>query len=144
MTTLTHDRNKPTSQRAVSAFCIACMGAARRRGAYDCLCLTCLLYPANPLKGKTLPVALRPPDYDGEPNGDRPPKRRATKMMIRTYCRSCQPEDRTDCQATDCGLYPFRPWPGPGHAPKRQASPKALEALGIARQNGENPCAGAG
>ena len=144
MTTLTHDRHKPTSQRAVGAFCTACMGAARRRSAYDCLSSRCLLYPANPLRGKAIPVALRPPDYDGEPNGDRPAKHRATKPMIRAYCYTCQPEDRTDCQATDCAFYPFRPWAGPGHAEKRQATPQALAALGIARQKAKTLQRGAG
>jgi hypothetical protein len=41
---MTHDLRKPAAQRAVTAFCVACMGAAQRRGAYDCLCLTRLLY----------------------------------------------------------------------------------------------------
>ena len=84
--------------------------------------------------GKAMPKHLRPPDYDGEPA--RIVKRRPSRALIHAQCRQCQPGDRTDCEAQDCALYPFRPWPGPGHAPRRKASPAQAEAAARALQNG--------
>jgi hypothetical protein len=72
------------------------------------------------------------------------PRRRASRTLIRAYCRTCQPGDRSDCEATDrvisgmrfpqCPLYPYRPWPGPGHAPRHQrtAKQRAAAADGLA------------
>jgi hypothetical protein len=66
------------------------------------------------------------------------PRRRPSRSLIRAYCRTCQPGDRSDCEATDrvisgmrfpqCPLYPYRPWPGPGHAPKRETTAKQKRA----------------
>lgn len=109
-----------TPGRAIREFCLGCVGAANVRAAFDCLSQICLLYAARPFWHKAMPVTMRPPDYDGEPVIPRPKRRRPSRSLIRAYCRTCQPGDRTDCQGTDCALYPYRPWPGPGHAPKRQ------------------------
>lgn len=40
----------------------------------------------------------------------------------------CQPGDTADCMAPDCPLDAYRPWSGPGHAPRRNASPAQREA----------------
>ncbi len=122
----------------VRRFCLECVGASSGRAAFDCGSRVCPLRPASPFLGKPLPLTMRADDYSGEPA--RAAKRRPSRIIIHAQCRQCQPGDRTDCMAEDCALYPFRPWSGPGHAAKRQASPKQLEtavrALEIARQKG--------
>jgi len=95
---------KPASTRAsalrVSAcirrFCLDCLGATSRRGAFDCASSICPLYAASPFR-----------------HG----RRRATKGLVAEYCRHCQPGDQSDCGAEDCAIYPWRPWQ-PGGQPK--------------------------
>lgn len=76
-----------------------------------------------------MPLTMRTEDCGGEPT--RVAKCRPSKSLIRAQC---QPGDRTDCEATDCALHPYRPWPGPGHAARRKASPAQLEAAARGRE----------
>ena len=125
----------PTPGQATRRFCTECMGATTARAALDCLSRICLLYAACPFWHRAMPVTMRPPDYAGEPEIPRPRRRRPSRSLIRGYCRSCQPGDRTDCLGVDCALYVYRPWPGPGHAPKPERTAKqraASAARGIA------------
>jgi hypothetical protein len=124
-----------TPGEAIRAFCMECVGASNARVAFDCLSRICLLYAACPFWRKPMPVTMRPPDYDGEPDIPRPERRRPSRSLIRAYCRTCQPGDRTDCLGVDCALYPYRPWPGPGHAAKPQRTAKqraSAAARGVA------------
>ena len=131
---------KPTSTRAstptVSAcvwrFCLACVGATSGRGAFDCGSEVCPLRPASPFLGKPMPQNFRGPTYPGEPA--RVAKCRPSRKLIHAQCRQCQPGDHSDCAATDCALYPFRPWDGPGKADKRRPSAKQLVHLESARR----------
>jgi len=123
-----------TPGRAIRQFCSECVGADNSRAAFDCLSQVCLLYAASPFWHKPMPVSMRDPDYDGEPQIPRPKRRRASRSLISAYCRSCQPGDRTDCLSSDCALYPYRPWPGPGKAPRRRLSDKRLAQIAAARQ----------
>jgi hypothetical protein len=117
-----------TAGKAIRGFCLGCVGASKARAAFDCLSQICLLYAASPFWHKPLPATLRPPDYDGEPEIPRPTRRHPSRSLIRAYCRTCQPGDRTDCGGDWCALYPYRPWPGPGKAPKRQATERQRAA----------------
>ena len=119
----------PTVATCVRRFCL---GASSARGAFDCGDRICPLRPASPFLGKAMPKHLRPPDYDGEPA--RIAKRRPSRALIHAQCRQCQPGDRTDCEAEDCALYPYRPWSGPGHAPGRRASPAQEAAAARGRE----------
>lgn len=131
-----------TPGQAIRESCLECIGAANARAAFDCLSRICFLHAACPFWHKPMPVTMRPPDYDGEPEIPRPKRRRPSRALIRVYCRTCQPGDRTDCQGPDCALYPYRPWPGPGHAPKRQRTAEqkvvATNGLAVAAQNARN------
>lgn len=80
-----------------------------------------------------MPKHLRSPDYDGEPA--RVAKRRPSRRLIHAQCRQCQPGDRTHCEAADCALYPYRPWDGPGKAPRRKLSEKRLAQIAAARKH---------
>jgi hypothetical protein len=132
-----------------------CLNATSARAAFDCLSRICVLYPAHPFRGKSLPKGLRVPEelyspgtFDEERESMQicaaRPYQRASRKMIRQHCRDCQPEDRTDCGASDCALYPYRPWPGPGHAPKREATDAqkgaAARARAVRAQKGTNAC----
>jgi hypothetical protein len=123
----------PTQARAIRRFCLDCVGATSGRGAFDCGDRVCPLHPASPFVGKAMPKHLRPPDYDGEPA--RVAKRRPSKALIHAQCRQCQPGDRTDCEAADCALYPFRPWDGPGKVPKRRLTEKELSQRRLAQSS---------
>jgi len=132
-----------TVAACVRRFCLECLGATSGRNAFDCLSRICLLYAACPFWHKPMPVTMRPPDYDGEPDIPRPKRRRPSRSPIRAYCRTCQPGDRTDCQGSACALYPYRPWPGPGHAPKpertaKQRAAAAARGLALAAQKAKN------
>lgn len=133
-----------TPGRAIRQFCLECVGADNSRAAFDCLSQICLLYAACPFWHKPMPVTMRPPDYDGEPEIQRPKRQRPSCALIRAYCRTCQPGDRTDCQGSECPLYPYRPWPGPGHAPRGEATENQKRAAARARavraQKAANAC----
>jgi len=128
MTDSNKQRRLPTPGQAIRGFCMECMGAANARAAFDCLSCICVLYCARPFWHKPMPVTMRPHDYDGEPDVPRPRRRRPSRTLIRAYRRTCQPGDRTDCLGADCCFYPFRPWPGPGHAPKTERTAKQRAA----------------
>ena len=87
----------PTVAACIRRFCLDCLGASSGRGAFDCQSRICPLYAASPFR--------------------RIGRRRATKALVVSYCRHCQPGDTTDCQGADCALYPWRPWQ-PGGQPK--------------------------
>jgi hypothetical protein len=123
---------RPTVAACVKRFCLDCLGATSGRAAFDCGSQVCPLRPASPFLGKPMPRSLQPPDYEGQPA--RAPRRRASKALIHAQCRQCQPGDRTDCEAADCGLYPFRPWDGPGRAARRTLSEKQLAQIAAARE----------
>jgi len=146
-------RRQPTPGQAIRLFCMDCVGASSTRGAFDCLSRICLLYGANPFRGRPMPKTLRVPEEDYNPatlEEEREsmricaarPRQRPSRKLIRAYCRSCQPGDRTDCLGVDCALYPYRPWPGPGHVPKRERTAKqraaAVNGLRAASQNAGN------
>jgi len=150
----TQRRELLTPGHAIRRFCLECVGADSARAAFDCLCAECVLYPAHPWRDKPMPVSKQPL-VDGKvperilaeerrlaERCQAVPKRRASREMIRAFCRDCQPGDRTDCEATGCPLYPYRPWPGPGHPPKRQRTARqraaASRGLAIASQNARN------
>ena len=126
----------PTPGRAIRQFCLECVGAPNVRAAFDCLSQVCLLYAACPFWHRPMPVTMRPPDNDGGPGIPRPKRRRPSRALIRAYCRTCQPGGRTDCQGSECPLYPYRPWPGPGKAPRRNLSERRLAQIAAARQRG--------
>jgi len=129
----THSRSSlPTVSACIRRFCLDCLGASSGRGAFDCASRICPLRPASPFLGKPMPDGFRGPSYAGEP--PLVSKRRPSRRLIHDQCRQCQPTDRTDCLATDCALYPYRPWPGPGHAARRKASPAQREAAARGRQ----------
>ena len=90
-------QRRPTVTQAVKRFCLGCLGATSARGAFDCQSRICPLYQASPFR--------------------RIGRRRATKGLVVTYCRQCQPGDQSDCGGEDCALYPWRPWQ-PGGQPK--------------------------
>jgi hypothetical protein len=119
-------QGRPSPGAALRAFCLACLGATNARGSFDCGSAMCPLRPASPFLGKTMPESFRGARYSGEPAPA--PKRRPSRRLIHAQCRQCQPGDTTDCMAADCALYPFRPWDGPGKAPRRKASPAQCEA----------------
>ncbi len=87
----------PTVAACVRRFCLDCLGLTSARGAFDCQSRICPLYQACPFR-KT-------------------GRRRATKGLVVTYCRHCQPGDTTDCGGDDCALFPWRPWQ-PGGQPE--------------------------
>ncbi len=116
----------PTVSTCVRRFCLDCLGATSGRASFDCGSKACLLRPASPFLGKPMPPHLRGPSYRGEPAPA--PKRRPSRRLIHAQCRQCQPGDSSDCMTTDCPLYPYRPWDGPGKAPRRKASPAQREA----------------
>jgi hypothetical protein len=87
----------PTIAACLRRFCLDCMGASSARGAFDCQSRVCPLYQASPFRQTG--------------------RHRATKGLVVTYCRHCQPGDTTDCQGASCALYPWRPWQ-PGGQPK--------------------------
>ena len=119
---------RPTVAQALKSFCLECVGATSRRGAFDCLSGICPLYACMPFRGKAMPKTLQPKRgiseeeqrRQGEYN--RRPRKRPSRRLIAAYCRHCQPGDRTDCLGINCAFYPFRPWEGPGKAPRRKLS----------------------
>jgi hypothetical protein len=121
----------PTVAACVRRFCLDCLGATSGRAAFDCGSEICPLRPASPFLGKPMPLTMRDPAYRGEPGLVL--KRRPSRRLIHAQCRQCQPGDTTDCLAEDCGLYPFRPWDGPGKAAKRKLSEKRLAQIAAAR-----------
>ena len=123
----------PTPAACIRRFCLECVGATSGRGAFDCGSEACPLRPASPFLGKTMPTTLQSPDHEGEPA--RVAKRRPSRSLIHAQCRQCQPGDRSDCEAEGCALYPYRPWPGPGHAARRRTSPAQREAAARALEN---------
>jgi len=125
-------RHRPTVAQAVRRFCLDCLGATNGRGAFDCGSEVCPLRHASPFLGKPMPESFRGPSYLGEP--PLVPRRRPSRKLIHAQCRQCQPDDRDDCEAEDCALYPYRPWDGPGKAPRRKASPAQREAAARGRE----------
>ena len=129
----THSRSSlPTVSACIRRFCLDCLRATSGRGAFDCGSTLCPLRPASPFLGKPMSEGFRGPSYLGEP--PLVPKRRSSRRLIHAQCRQCQPGHTTDCLAEDCALYPYRPWSGPGHAPRRKASPAQVEAAAKGRQ----------
>ncbi len=122
----------PTVSARIRRFCLECVGATGGRGAFDCGSTVCPLRPANPFLGKPMPVTMGA-DYSSEPA--RVARRRSSRKLIHAQCYQCQPSDRTDCGATDCALYPFRPWDGPGKAGRRKASSAQREAAARGRES---------
>ncbi len=125
-------QRRPTVAQAVRHFCLACVGATSRRAAFDCGSTVCPLRPASSFLGKPMPVTMRADDYPGEPA--RVAKCRPSRKLIHAQCYQCQPNDRTDCEAADCAMYPFRPWDGPGRADRRKATPAQREAAARGRE----------
>lgn len=126
-------QRRPTAAEAIRHFCLDCLGASSGRGAFDCGSTICPLRSCSPFLGKTMPESFRAPTPFAEPMPVS--KRRPSRKLIEAQCRQCQPEDRDDCEAEGCGLYPYRPWPGPGHAARRKASPAQLEAAARGRES---------
>jgi hypothetical protein len=122
-----------TVRACIRHFCLDCLGATSGRAAFDCGSQLCPLRPASTFLGKPMPLTMRTEDYSGEPA--RIAKRRPSKSLIRAQCRECQPGDHTDCEAEGCALYPYRPWSGPGHVTKREASPAQREAAARGRES---------
>ena len=83
-------RSVPTVTARVRRFCLDCLGATDGRGAFDCQSQVCPLYVALPFRQAR--------------------RRRASKGLVVSYCRHCQPGDRSDCGAVDCALFAWRPW----------------------------------
>jgi len=131
--TLPRKSSQLTVSSCLRRFCLACLGASSGRGAFDCGSTLCPLRPASPFLGRRLPESFRGPSYPGEPaTGAR---RRPSRRLIHAQCRQCQPGDTTDCLATDCPLYPYRPWAGPGKAPARRLSEKELAQRRLAQSH---------
>jgi len=124
--------SRPTVGVSIRRFCLACLGASSARGAFDCGSKVCPLRPASPFRGKPMAESFQGPSDPGEPPPV--PKRRPSRKLIHAQCRQCQPGDITDCMATDCALYPYRPWEGPGKIPGRRPSRKQLAHLESARR----------
>jgi len=105
----------PTVAACVRRFCLDCMGASSARGAFDCQSRVCPLYAASPFRQTG--------------------RHRATKGLVVTYCRHCQPGDLTDCGGEQCALHPWRPWQ-PGGQPKlrtmTESQRKRLAVIGQA------------
>lgn len=97
----------PTVAACVRRFCLDCQGLSSGRGAFDCESRICPLYEASPFR------------HVG--------RRRSSKSLVVRYCRHCQPEDRDDCEAADCALYPWRPWQ-PGGQPKARVVSESLKS----------------
>jgi len=126
-------QGRPSPGAALRAFCLACLGATNARGGFDCGSTLCQLRPASPFLGKAMPESFRGPSYRGEPAPV--PRRRPSRRLVHDQCRQCQPGDTTDCMAADCALYPFRPWDGPGKAPRRRLSEKELAQRRLAQSD---------
>jgi hypothetical protein len=129
---------RPTVAQAIRRFCLECVGATSARGAFDCISDLCPLYPCMPFRGKAMPKSLSPGGIYAERDEARAkelastPKRRPSLRLIHAQCRQCQPGDRTDCGGP-CALYPYRPWDGPGKAPRRKPTEKQAAQLASAR-----------
>jgi hypothetical protein len=106
-----------TVAACVKRFCLDCLGAASARGAFDCQSRICPLYESSPFR--------------------RIGRRRASKGLVISYCRHCQPGDQTDCGGADCALYLWRPWQ-PGGQPRTRtvtdAQKQHLLAIGQSSQ----------
>lgn len=102
-----------TPDLAVRRFCLSCLGVNSGHSAYDCASKVCPLYACMPFRGK---------------------RRRPSRAFIRAQCYQYQPGDRTDCQAAECALYPFRPWAGPGHVERRRSTAAQREAAARGRE----------
>jgi len=146
---LERPQRSPTVARAVRRFCLGCLGATTARAAFDCLSGMCPLYVCMPFRGKAMPKSLSPARFGESARNGRlaereaarakelpgAPRRRPSKKLIGACCRHCQPEDRSDCGATDCALHPYRPWEGPGKAPRRRVRVAAGSVAALARAN---------
>jgi len=128
-------QHRPTAAQAIRHFCLACVGATSGRGAFDCGSTVCPLHPASPFLGRAMPVSMRVTDYQASEEPARVGRRRPSRVLIHAQCRQCQPGDKTDCLGTDCALYPYRPWSGPGHAARRKASPAQVDAAARGRES---------
>jgi hypothetical protein len=68
----------------------------------------------------------------------RRPSLPTVSSCLRRFCLAClgatSGPGAFDCMATDCPLYPYRHWHGPGKEPKRKLSEKRLTQLAEARQ----------
>jgi len=128
-------QRRPTVAKAVRGFCLACVGAVSARAAFDCGSTVCPLHPASPFLGRAMPVSMRVTDYQASEEPARVGRRRPSRVLIHAQCRQCQPGDKTDCLGTDCALYPYRPWSGPGHAARRKASPAQVDAAARGRES---------
>lgn len=126
-------RALPTASVCIRRFCLDCLGATSARAGFDCGSQVCPLRPASPFLGKPMPDSFRGPSYRGEP--PLVPRRRPSRKLIHAQCRQCQPGDSTDCEAAHCALYPYRPWAGPGKAPRRKASPAQRAAAARGRES---------
>ena len=130
----THSRaSLPSVSTCVRRFCLDCLGVSSGRGAFDCGSTVCLLRPASPFLGKPMPESFRGANCPGEPHSVL--KCRPSRRLIHAQCRQCQPGNATDCTATECPLYPLRPWDGPGKAPKRRLSERELAQRRLAQSS---------
>jgi hypothetical protein len=105
----------PTVAACVRRFCLDCQGLTSARGAFDCQSRICPLYAASPFR--------------------RDKRRRASKGLVLSYCRHCQPGDQTDCEAADCGLFPWRPWQPGGQPKPRTMTDSQKQRLLVAGQS---------
>jgi len=122
----------PSVSASVKRFCLECVGATSGRAAFDCGSKLCPLRPASPFRGRPMPSSLRS-NRNVEPAAV--PRRRPSRVLIHAQCRQCQPGDRTDCEATGCALYAYRPWDGPGKAGRWKASPAQVAAAARGRES---------
>jgi len=124
--------SSPTVSICIRRFCLACLRATTGRAAFDCGSTVCPLRPASPFLGRPMPESFRGANCPGEPHSVL--KRRPSRKLVHAQCHQCQPGGQSDCEAMDCALYPFRPWAGPGKAPRRKLSEKRLAQLAAARR----------
>jgi hypothetical protein len=99
--------SRPKVAACVRRFCLDCEGLTSARGAFDCASRICPLYVASPFR--------------------RIGRHRATKSLVVTYCRHCQPADQSECGGDDCALFPWRHWQ-PGGQPKTRTLTESQKA----------------
>jgi len=85
--------------------------------AYDCLVLSCPLYPAMKWRGKAIPKTIRPEDGKVPTEelarietAESIARRRPSKALIVKKCRECYPTVRRFCGVPTCPLARFNPY----------------------------------
>ena len=121
------DPAKPTAGQSIRLMCLHCLGVTNGRGAYDCLNMSCALYPAHPFRDRPVSKAST---YNEPPSETARavvahaecPQKRASKRIIAEHCRKCNTETIADCGKQECPLFYWRPMQAGGQPKRRKLS----------------------